>query len=268
MLPWSLQRRAREVRASGEISRYSAEAAVRPVSELLADLLDKSGYEKMLRTEGSQERLDNLAELRQSIYEYETTCGEEATLEHYLSHVALFSNADADSGKDAVRLMTVHTAKGLEFPYVFLCQLNDGVFPSKKVRTLEAMEEERRLAFVAMTRAERRLYLSEAEGRNLDGSPKYPSRFLLDIDPALLTFDPEPPAGLYEEARGYVERSWVTLDRQDAPAPFAAGDRVLHPVFGAGTVLELDRDLGAYVICFDAMETPRTIRFQVKLRPL
>ena len=250
------------------IDRYSAEAAVRPVSELLADLLDKSGYEKMLRTEGSQERLDNLAELRQSIYEYETTCGEEATLEHYLSHVALFSNADADSGKDAVRLMTVHTAKGLEFPYVFLCQLNEGVFPSKKVRTLEAMEEERRLAFVAMTRAERRLYLSEAEGRNLDGSPKYPSRFLLDIDPALLTFDPEPPAGLYEEARGYVERSWVTLDRQDAPAPFAPGDRVLHPVFGAGTVLEIDRDLGAYAIRFDAMKTPRTIRFQVKLRPL
>ena len=250
------------------IESFAAGYEGRPVSEVLSAILNESGYEKMLRTEGSQERLDNLAELRQSIYEYETTCGEEATLEHYLSHVALFSNADADSGKDAVRLMTVHTAKGLEFPYVFLCQLNEGVFPSKKVRTLEAMEEERRLAFVAMTRAERRLYLSEAEGRNLDGSPKYPSRFLLDIDPALLTFDPEPPAGLYEEARGYVERSWVTLDRQDAPAPFAPGDRVLHPVFGAGTVLEIDRDLGAYAIRFDAMETPRTIRFQVKLRPL
>ena len=250
------------------IDKYSADAAARPVSELLAGLLDESGYEKMLRTEGSQERLDNLAELRQSIYEYETTCGEEATLEHYLSHVALFSNADADSGKDAVRLMTVHTAKGLEFPYVFLCQLNEGVFPSKKVRTLEAMEEERRLAFVAMTRAERRLYLSEAEGRNLDGSPKYPSRFLLDIDPALLTFDPEPPAGLYDEARSYVEHSWVHLESQNAPAPFAPGDRVLHPVFGAGTILETDTTLCAYVIRFDTMETPRSIRFQVKLRPL
>lgn len=73
----------------------------------------------MLRTEGSQERLDNLAELKQSVYEYETTCGEEATLEHYLTHVALFTNNDVESGKDQVRMMTVHSAKGLEFPYVF-----------------------------------------------------------------------------------------------------------------------------------------------------
>ena len=64
------------------------------MSEVLSALLNESGYEKMLRTEGSQERLDNLAELKQSVYEYETTCGEEVTLEHYLAHVALFTNAD------------------------------------------------------------------------------------------------------------------------------------------------------------------------------
>ena len=75
----------------------------------------------MLRTEGNQERLDNLAELKQSVYEYETTCGEEAMLEHYLAHVALFSNSDAQPEHDKVKLMTVHTSKGLEFPYVFLC---------------------------------------------------------------------------------------------------------------------------------------------------
>ena len=102
------------------IENLASNVAERPVSEVLSEILDMSGYEKMLRTEGSQERLDNLAELKQSIYEYETTCGEEATLEHYLTHVALFTNSDLESGKDQVRMMTVHSAKGLEFPYVFL----------------------------------------------------------------------------------------------------------------------------------------------------
>lgn len=74
----------------------------------------------------------------------------------------LFTNADAGDSRDRVKLMTVHTAKGLEFPHVFLCAMNEGLFPSKKIRTLPAMEEERRLAFVAMTRAEQGLYLSEA----------------------------------------------------------------------------------------------------------
>lgn len=166
------------------IENFAANYAERQISELLAAILNESGYEKMLRTEGSQERLDNLAELKQSVYEYETSCGEESTLEHYLSHVALFTNNDAADNSDKVKLMTVHSAKGLEFPYVFLCAMNEGVFPSKKTDTIQKMEEERRLAFVAMTRAQKGLYLSEAEGRNFDGSPRYPSRFLLDIEPA------------------------------------------------------------------------------------
>ena len=157
------------------IESFSSNYAERTVSELLSDILNESGYEEALRTEGSQERLDNLAELKQSVYEFETSCGEEATMEHYLSHVALFSNADGQEPGDKVKLMTVHAAKGLEFPYVFLCEMNEGIFPSRKTRTLPGMEEERRLAFVAVTRAEKRLFLSEAEGRNLDGSPRDPS---------------------------------------------------------------------------------------------
>ena len=249
------------------IERFAADASNRPVSELLSDLLDKSGYEEMLRTEGSQERLDNLAELKQSVYEYETTCGEEATLTDYLAHVALFSNSDTDMGKDTVKLMTVHTAKGLEFPYVFLCGLNEGVFPSKKTRTLPAMEEERRLAFVAMTRAQKALYLSEAEGRNLDGSPKYPSRFLLDIDQALLTYTEEPQDRLVAEARDYIEASSLRLSDKTGPA-FSPGARVRHSIFGTGTLVDIDLEKSAYVIQFDDMPTPRSITFRAKLECL
>ncbi|OUN07597.1 DNA helicase UvrD [Flavonifractor sp. An92] len=238
----------------------------RPVSEVLAQVLDRSGYETMLRTEGSQERLDNLAELKQSVYEYETTCGEEATLEHYLAHVALFTNQDVDDGREAVRLMTVHAAKGLEFPYVFLCGLNEGVFPSKKVRTLEGMEEERRLAFVALTRAQKGLYLSAAGGRNFDGSPKYPSRFLLDIDPKCLTFDGEVPEEELAEARRFIHQRDARLrPAEEQVSRFQAGDRVRHGVFGTGTVLGVDPERGCYQVQFDDMRTPRAITFRAKL---
>ena len=240
----------------------------RPVSELLSAILHASRYEEMLRTEGSQERLDNLAELKQCIYEFETTCGEEATLEHYLNHVALFTNSDTPEDGDKVKLMTVHAAKGLEFPYVFLCEMNEGIFPSRKTSTLPAMEEERRLAFVALTRAEKRLFLSEAEGRNIDGSPRYPSRFLLDIDSALLEYTEPPRDALVREAREYIALQQRMLPENAPQAAFAVGDRVLHSVMGPGTVVEVDTAKGAHVIQFDGARTPRMISFRAKLEPL
>ena len=247
------------------IERFSAEYRERPVSELLSAVLDESRYEEMLRTEGSQERLDNLAELKQSIRDYEVSCGEEATLEHYLAHVALFTNADADEAPDKVKLMTVHAAKGLEFPYVFLCGMNEGVFPSRKTRTLPGMEEERRLAFVAVTRAEKRLFLSEAEGRNLDGSPRYPSRFLLDIGAENLEFTAPPREGLICEARDYIAVSERFLPEEEQKAGFAVGARVRHAVLGEGTVIEIDVEKGAHIVKFDTVATPRAISFRAKL---
>ena len=249
------------------IRDFSQNYEGRPVSEVLAALLNESGYEAMLRTEGSQERLDNLAELKQSVYEYETTCGEEVTLPHYLNHVALFTNADTGEAGDRVKLMTVHAAKGLEFPYVFLCAMNEGIFPSRKVRTLPAMEEERRLAFVAVTRAERGLYLSQAAGRNFDGSPRYPSRFILDMDQSLLSYVQPPQEGLIREAREYIRHSQLSLPPEEA-AVLGQGQRVRHFLFGEGTVLGADLDKGAHIIQFDGMNTPRSISFRVKLETL
>ncbi|WP_125115057.1 ATP-dependent helicase [Agathobaculum sp. Marseille-P7918] len=247
------------------IQSFAQDSAGRPVSEVLSALLNASGYEAMLRTEGSQERLDNLAELKQSVYLYETTCGEECTLEHYLSHVALLTNGDTAEQGDKVKLMTVHAAKGLEFPCVFLCGMNEGIFPSRKVRTLPGMEEERRLAFVALTRAERRLYLSEADGRNFDGSPRYPSRFVLDIGRDRLRFTAPPPEGLIREAEDYIAATQRFFPARDSDTVFPVGQRVRHLLFGEGTVLEVDRDNGAHLVQFDDMPTPRKISFRAKL---
>ena len=247
------------------VERFSQDCAERPISELLSELMDKSGYETMLRTEGSQERLDNLAELKQSVFDYETTCGEEAMLEHYLAHVALFTNNDLDDTGDKVKLMTVHAAKGLEFPYVFLCSMNEGVFPSKKTDSLQKMEEERRLAFVAMTRAEKGLYLSDAEGWNLDGSPRYPSRFVLDIDPALLRYTKPPQESLIRDAREYIEASERYLPESRELNILPIGQRVSHAVFGGGTVVDVDTDRGAHIVQFDDMPTPRAISFKARL---
>lgn len=231
-------------------------------------MLDRSGYEAMLRTEGSQARLDNLAELKQSVREYEVSCGEEAGLTDYLAHAALFTNQDISDPGDKVKLMTVHTAKGLEFPYVFLVALNEGIFPSRKTRTPEAMEEERRLAFVAMTRAEKGLYLSDAEGLNIDGSMRYPSRFILDIDHALLDFTAPLPERLVRDARDFVRASARRLSRQTESLAFREGDRVTHRVFGDGTVVAIDAEKGAYVIHFDELATNRSIAFRAKLQKI
>ena len=247
------------------IENFADNYAERQISELLAAILNESGYEKMLRTEGSQERLDNLAELKQSVYEYETSCGEESTLEHYLSHIALFTNSDAADNSDKVKLMTVHSAKGLEFPYVFLCAMNEGVFPSKKTDTIQKMEEERRLAFVAMTRAQKGLYLSEAEGRNFDGSPRYPSRFLLDIEPALLDYTQKPQEGLIRETKDYLVINERYLADEENQSSLAVGQRVKHSIFGSGTVVDVDLIKAAHLVKFDNIDTPRSISFRAKL---
>ena len=212
------------------IEDFSATYEGRPVSELLSDLLNQSGYEQMMRTNGSQERLDNLAELKQSIYEYEVSCGEEVDLDGYLKHAALFTNADTAESGDKVRLMTVHAAKGLEFPIVFLIGMNEGTFPSRKIKSLDEMEEERRLAFVAVTRVEQQLVLTSAEGRNLDATPRYPSRFILDIRVDRLLFDEPPREGLIKEAKEYIDmksRYLSTGDEEDSL--FDIGDRVEPP---------------------------------------
>lgn len=248
------------------IERFSSIYHTMPASELLSAVLNESGYEEALRTEGAQDRLDNLAELKQAVYEYETGCGEESRLEDFLSHVALLTNADAAAAPNAVKLMTVHTAKGLEFPYVFICGLDEGMFPSKRTSSFEAMEEERRLAFVAMTRAEKGLYLSDAEGRGLDGSFRYPSRFVFDIDRQLMDYSTELDPALKAEAQRYISSAHNRLKGLSRQQRLNVGDRVRHDIMGNGVIEDIDEERMAYVVKFDELPTTRKINFKANLK--
>ncbi len=246
------------------IDQLSLSAQHRPVTETLAAVLDRSGYEKVLRTEGSQDRLDNLAELKQNIYDLEVNCGEELSAADYLRTVALYTSSDEERKSGKIKLMTVHAAKGLEFPVVFLCGLNEGIFPSRKIDTMAGMEEERRLAYVAMTRAEKQLYLSGAAGRGFDGSVRFPSRFVTDIDSQYIDLTGELSDIVIEMAKDNAAKTDLLLT--DNPDRLKVGKRVRHPVFGEGTVLGMDKE--AYLISFDSLSTPRSISVTAKLEAL
>jgi DNA helicase-2/ATP-dependent DNA helicase PcrA len=168
----------------------------RPVAETLKALLEQSGYRRMLEEEGTEDarsRLGNLDELLSAA----TDAGERGeSLRDFLDHAALISDADGVDERAPVSLLTMHNAKGLEFPIVFIAGLEEGLFPhSRSVESEGSMEEERRLCYVAMTRAEKKLYLSWARYRRRfgGGQPErsIPSRFLKEV-----------PAALIEKARG------------------------------------------------------------------
>jgi DNA helicase-2/ATP-dependent DNA helicase PcrA len=214
------------------------------VAELLEETLQESGYLDALRAERTIEaegRLENLEELVSVAREYEATA-EEPSVEEFLQQVALFSEQDnLKSDEGIVTLMTIHNAKGLEFPVVFLIGMEDGVFPH--MRSIEAgdVEEERRLAYVGITRAKQKLYLTYARQRSLYGGSEWnlPSRFLDEIPAELAerqqseqrTFGRPSAATRWEPASNPPTR------REPTPgATFRIGEDVVHARFGDGVV--------------------------------
>lgn len=246
------------------------------VSDIYDQLLVKSGYLKALEAEDTQEaasRIENLMDFKSFIYDYEKEkedTGEKATLEEFLEKVA--TNGDADKmeeGTGKVTLMTMHSAKGLEFPIVFLPGMEDGLFPGHRALDNEnGMEEERRLCYVGMTRAREKLFLTGASYRVLYGHSEYTreSTFLRELDKSLLDeagdtvftagrrtnnflgVDTGSPDGFSEPAfRPYpaydplkYARQAVRENTRSAGRSFAAGERVRHGKFGEGMVLEVD----------------------------
>ena len=246
------------------IEKYRAIFDGMDLTDLLSGILGESGYEDMLRSCGEEERLDNLAELKQAIYDFERKAGEEVTLGNYLDHAALFTNMDQTEKSQAVKLMTIHAAKGLEFPVVFLCGMSEGIFPGKRANTRERLEEERRLCYVAFTRARDRLYLSDAAGNNYDGSFRYPSRFLFNAEKENVEYVVPLDPDLEERAMEQIRKTEDIDSRPEQPGELV-GKRVLHPVFGEGSVIGIPRGQEGVIIQFDSMVTPRTFGPSAKI---
>jgi DNA helicase-2/ATP-dependent DNA helicase PcrA len=241
-----------------------ARAAEAPPSELIQHVLEKSGYLSELIAAGTDEAEDrrrNLNELVNAALQYQEE-NEEGSLDDFLASAALASDADSkDTDQDRVTLMTLHASKGLEFPLVFLVGLEQGLFPS--YRSLEdpaALEEERRLCYVGITRAKERLFLSHASERRLWGGmrePAVPSVFLSELPEALVQGDLPHSGGASIRRDQRLERL-TRLDREDpaaaasaanavrrrsaSPHPdrsWAVGDHLIHTSFGEGVVTHL-----------------------------
>ncbi|MFT3951087.1 MAG: 3'-5' exonuclease [Oscillospiraceae bacterium] len=234
-----------------ELTALSEEA---PLDELLDTMLIKTGYAKSLREQGEEglARLDNINELKSTMIEYGANA-EEPSLAGFLEEIALYTDIDGlDDSADYVVMMTIHAAKGLEFPNVFVVGMEENVFPSARSLESEAdVEEERRLAYVAVTRAKRRLFLVHCAERMLYGmtNRNRVSRFVKEIPQTLLTRSEE--LGLTEKITAGVagvspaslslQEQLANKRRTDAPKEthrdFKVGDSVSHNIFGAGTVV-------------------------------
>jgi DNA helicase-2/ATP-dependent DNA helicase PcrA len=220
-----------------------------PVGDLLEALLDETGYVDALKAERTieaQGREENLEELVEVAREFDATAEpEQDTLDVFLQQVALVADADTRKDDDGlVTLMTLHNAKGLEYPIVFMAGMEEGVFPHARALDEGGLEEERRLGYVGITRAMSRLYLTSARRRAVFGATQYGmrSRFLDEI-PAELTDRPterrRPGFGGEPAQR---PASWASSSVRDA-APsvdFRLGDDVMHSAFGAGVVTGIE----------------------------
>ena len=259
---------------------------------LIDAVLDRSGYRQMLIDAGEEERdrLDNLEEFKSGVIEYCRTA-EEPTLTGFLEENALVADVDRyDDTADAVVMMTVHSAKGLEFPIVFLPGMEDGIFPGMQTITggNDEMEEERRLAYVAITRAKRELLMLHVRTRLLYGSTTYNpvSRFVSEIPESLLAkedmganahrFDvarqPQKPAKKYIGLNDDITVGKPLGHAASAPTTgaFAAGDRVRHPIFGEGVILST-KPMAADTlleVAFDRVGTKKLMATYAKLKKI
>ena len=240
------------------------------VSDLLNRLLEQSGLKRAIREDQDEERLENLDELLSSIRFWESARSEdETTLADYLQDIALLTNDDHRRDVPTLKLMTIHQAKGLEFPYVFVIGLSEGIFPN--LRTIREYkkngeEEERRLMYVALTRAEKALFLTESEGFNLSTKMnKYPSRFLAEIKREMVVTEGFIPEELWKGTRSLIHVLDEELDPHrpvdpddfdfssdvaELRSPFRIGEPVVHPVFGEGVVRGANKEWTTFEVEF------------------
>ena len=271
----------------------------KPVNEILEDILTETGYIEYLNAdrEKGQERKENIGQLLTNLLEYAEENGEDATLQGFLEEVALLTDIDNyNADADAVVMMTLHSAKGLEFPYVFIAGMEDGLFPGRNsMYDAVELEEERRLAYVGITRAKKRLYLSCAEARRLYYEVDYnpPSRFLSEIPDGLVekkkdfsigrsefrrvdSFRGSGQRGFNEEMhagfspytkRPHLARVGTEKKKESAKIDFSVGDRVHSEAFGDGTVVAY-KPMGGDALIEVAFDTRGTKKLMAKMANL
>ena len=219
------------------VEKWKADKDSIPLELLLEEVLDNSGYRTMLEKDNETERLENVKSLIDDIKEYQEFYPG-STLEDYLQMIALYTDRAGEETGDAINLMTIHSAKGLEFPVVFVIGLSEGVFPSERtlMEGTKGLEEERRLAYVAYTRAKEKLTLTETNSFSyVLGSAKLPSRFINEIDDAYIKHVDK------KEKKTSVFDSFVT-DNVDSGVveSYRNGDIIVHKVFGEGVLISND----------------------------
>ncbi len=262
-------------------------------SELLSELFYRSGYYEMLVAEGfeGEGKIDNVKEFIGAAVEYEARCAESEeipTTYGFLEEISLITDLDKyDENADAVVLMTVHAAKGLEFPVVFLAGMEDGIFPGQQnIGEAEEISEERRLAYVAITRAKEKLFITHAKCRMMYGKTNFNPlsgfirrevpKNLVESDNPRPTYQPRPkpdypqriPYSSELNRKPNIEKPRLKGAAEYGIEKFPVGTRVLHQIFGQGTILS-SRDMGGdvlYEVKFDDGQVKRLMSTFAKLR--
>lgn len=276
------------------IEYFRKEAEHVSITELMEEILTETGYVEELKAEGEEEaeaRLQNIDEFLNKIAAYEESCEEELpTLSGFLEEVALVADIDSlDEESDYVVLMTLHSAKGLEFPYVYLAGMEDGIFPSYMTITADdptEIEEERRLCYVGITRAKKELAMTCARRRMIRGETQYNkmSRFLKEVPPQLLStgkiVEKEelelPKQNSYVQAKQSFQAKPFMISKpvqqfgvkSGEGLSYGVGDRVRHMKFGEGTVTAITEGGRDYEVSvdFDSAGTKKMFASFAKLQ--
>lgn len=276
------------------IEYFRKEAEHLSITELMKEILTETGYVEELKAEGEEEaevRLQNIDEFLNKIAAYEESCEEELpTLSGFLEEVALVADIDSlDEESDYVVLMTLHSAKGLEFPYVYLAGMEDGIFPSYMTITADdptELEEERRLCYVGITRAKKELAMTCARRRMIRGETQYNkmSRFLKEVPPQLLStgkiVEKEelelPKQNAYVQAKQSFQAKPFMISKpvqqfgvkSGEGLSYGVGDRVRHMKFGEGTVTAITEGGRDYEVSvdFDSAGTKKMFASFAKLQ--
>ena len=283
----AISRRAKQLQEAADVFDRLREAAdTQPLDDFYDTLLTVSGYMEMLRAEGEEgeNRIENIKELKSTILSYISTAentGDEPTLSGFLEEISLYTDQDrADESQDAMTLMTIHAAKGLEFENVFLIGLEEGIFPGRRsMDSPEEIEEERRLAYVAITRAKKRLFITTTSFRMLYGqtASNTASRFLKEMDPDVIEKD-EPARPAASSVRNAGSKPQTQTDaffkypekhsESSSDLDFTAGDRVKSFIHGEGTVLQVTPMGGDILleIAFDRVGTKKIMAKYARIR--